>query len=296
MQHKRFGTIALLGPTNAGKSTLMNAMLGEKLAITSRKVQTTRFRIRGVMVHDMSQIVLVDTPGFFDPRRPFDEGMIKEAEDATRDMDLLILVVDAQRGKCTLVERVLAKLRVAQTPVILVLNKVDLLEDKMSLLPLSEQFMDAYPFEEIHYVSSTTHQGMDDLISAIAKKMPTEIWHYDEDTLTDMPMRVLAAETVREHLYDVLHQELPYDALVETERFLERADGSAAIHILITVKRDGQKALVLGRQGKTVKHIGKTAREALARAWGRPIHLFIQVRVRADWDKHYDPKKMFGLS
>jgi GTPase len=169
------------------------------------------------------------------------------------------------------------------------------LQDKEALLPLAQKFSADLAFDEIHFVSAENGSGVENLLAAIAKRLPEEHWHYDPDTLTDMPMRVLAAEAVREHLYDRLHQELPYDALVETERFEERKDGSAAIHILVTVKRDGQKALVLGQGGRTVKAIGQAARQELSQAWGRKIHLFIQVRVRPDWDKHYDPRKLLGI-
>ncbi len=293
MEH--FGAISLIGPTNAGKSTLLNKMLGEKLAITSRKVQTTRFRIRGVAMHGEAQFAIVDTPGFFDPKRPFDEGMIHEAEEATKDVDILLMVVDAVRGKCDIAANVLKKLSAVTMPRFLVLNKVDQLQDKEALLPLAQKFSADLAFDEIHFVSAENGSGVENLLAAIAKRLPEERWHYDPDTLTDMPMRVLAAEAVREHLYDRLHQELPYDALVETERFEERKDGSAAIHILVTVKRDGQKALVLGQGGRTVKAIGQAARQELSQAWGRKIHLFIQVRVRPDWDKHYDPRKLLGI-
>lgn len=280
----RAGFVALIGEPNAGKSTLLNAMIGAKISIVTHKVQTTRARIRGVAVEGESQIVFVDTPGLFAPRRRLDRAMVAAAWGGAADADMVVLLIEAHRGPTEGVEAILAALeeRALAAPVILAINKIDRVDPKI-LLALTKQMNDRFPFAETFMISAEKGRGVADLRAHLAGALPEGTWLYPEDQIADLPLRALAAEITREKLTLRLHQELPYQLTVETESWQERKDGSARIDQVIYVLRDGHKGIVLGKGGETVKAVSQAARAEIAELAGRKVHLFLQVKVRPGW-------------
>ena len=280
----RAGFVALIGEPNAGKSTLLNRMVGAKVSIVTHKVQTTRARIRGVALEGEAQIVFVDTPGLFRPRRRLDRAMVAAAWGGAADADVVVLLIEAHRGKTEGVEAILEALgeKAQGRRVALAINKIDRVEAK-ALLALTEEMNAAYPFEQTFMISAEKGHGVDDLRRWLAAELPEGPWLYPEDQLADLPMRMIAAEITREKLTLRLHQELPYQLTVETEGWVERADGSARIDQVIYVARDGHKGIILGRRGETIKAISQAARAEIEEFLGRPVHLFLQVKVRENW-------------
>ena len=278
----RCGFAAILGATNAGKSTLVNRIVGAKVSIVTHKVQTTRARVLGVMIEGDAQIVLVDTPGIFDPKRRLDRAMVQAAWQGADDADITVLVVDAKRGASHDVMAILERLANVKTPRILVLNKIDLVERSL-LLELAAKLNEGGLFTDTFMVSATNGDGIGALVARLSADMPDGPWLYPEDQLTDMPNRLLAAEITREKAFLRLHQELPYSLTVETEAWEERRDGSVKIDQTIYVTRDGHKGIVLGKGGATMKAIGQESRIELEELLGRRVHLFLFVKVREGW-------------
>ena len=281
---KRAGFVALIGEPNAGKSTLLNRVVGAKVSIVTHKVQTTRARIRGVAMADQSQIVFVDTPGLFQPRRRLDRAMVAAAWGGASDADVVVLLIEANRGMTEGVERILEGLDEIGKgrKVALAINKIDRV-DAPVLLGLSEKMNARYDFEETFMISAERGHGVDALRDWLAGQLPEGPWLYPEDQIADLPMRMIAAEMTREKLTLRLHQELPYQLTVETEGWEERKDGTARIDQLIYVIRDGHKGIVLGHKGETIKAVSKAAREEIEEFLGRRVHLFLQVKVRPNW-------------
>lgn len=292
----RAGFVALIGEPNAGKSTLLNRMVGAKVSIVTHKVQTTRARIRGVAMEGDSQIVFVDTPGLFQPRRRLDRAMVAAAWSGAADADVVVLLVEAHRGVTEGVERILEGLgEVAQgRRVALAINKIDRVEAPV-LLGLSKDLNSGFDFVETFMISAEKGHGVDTLRHWLAGEVPEGPWLYPEDQIADLPMRMIAAEITREKLTLRLHQELPYQLTVETENWEERKDGSARIEQLIYVVRDGHKGIVLGNKGETIKAVGKAAREELETFLGRRVHLFLQVKVRPNWLDEAERYSEMGL-
>ncbi|MEM7489625.1 MAG: GTPase Era [Pseudomonadota bacterium] len=280
----RAGFVALIGEPNAGKSTLLNRMVGAKVSIVTHKVQTTRARIRGVAMAGAAQIVFVDTPGLFRPRRRLDRAMVAAAWSGAADADVIVLMIEAHRGLTDGVEAILAALeaRAPAQPVLLAVNKIDRVEAP-KLLALTEAMNDRYPFAATFLISAEKGHGTNDLKADLAARMPEGPWLYPEDQIADLPLRMIAAEVTREKLTLRLHQELPYQLTVETEGWEARDDGSARIDQVIYVQRDGHKGIVLGQKGETVKAVGKAARTELEDFLGHRVHLFLQVKVRPNW-------------
>ncbi len=280
----RAGFVALIGEPNAGKSTLLNRMVGAKVSIVTHKVQTTRARIRGVAIHDASQIVFVDTPGLFRPRRRLDRAMVAAAWSGAADADVIVLLIEAHRGLTDGVQTILSGLadKVQGRPVALAINKIDRVKAE-TLLALTEKMNAAFPFRQTFMISAERGYGCDDLKAWLAAEMPEGPWLYPEDQIADLPMRMIAAEMTREKLTLRLHQELPYELTVETENWEERPDGSARIDQIIYVARDGHKGIVLGKGGETLKAVGQAARAELEEFMGRRAHLFLTVKVRPNW-------------
>jgi len=278
------GFVALIGEPNAGKSTLLNQMVGAKVSIVTHKVQTTRARIRGVAIEGESQIVFVDTPGLFKPRRRLDRAMVAAAWGGAADADVVVLLIEAHRGITEGVERILAELGdISQgRSIALAINKIDRVKAE-ELLSLSQKMNAAFTFEKTFMISAERGYGVNDLRGWLAGKLPAGPWLYPEDQIADLPMRMIAAEMTREKLTLRLHQELPYQLTVETEKWEERRDGSARIDQIIYVTRDGHKGIVLGNKGETIKAVSKASREELEKFMGRRVHLFCQVKVREKW-------------
>ena len=291
---QRFGLVAVVGAPNAGKSTLVNALVGQKVAIVSPKAQTTRTRLMGVAIEGEAQILLVDTPGIFEPRRRLDRAMVAAAWGGTQDADVIALVIDAEAGFSHRIEGMLDTLKGRGEPKILVLNKVDV-TPKEKLLTLTAQLSARLEFEQIFMVSATTGDGVGDLKTALAARVPEGPWHFPEDQVSDATDRMLAAEVTREQLYLQLHAELPYASAVETEKYEERKDGSVAIHQQILVGRPTQKAIVLGKGGTRIKQIGAAAREQLSQLLGRKVHLFLHVKVNPNWEEDRGLYREIGL-
>ena len=280
----RAGFVALIGEPNAGKSTLLNRMVGAKVSIVTHKVQTTRARIRGVAMEGQSQIVFVDTPGLFRPRRRLDRAMVAAAWGGAADADVVVLLIEAHRGMTEGVKTILADLRdkVGSRPVALAINKIDRVKAE-SLLALSKEMNEAFPFERTFMISAERGHGTEDLKRWLAERMPEGPWLYPEDQLADLPMRMIAAEMTREKLTLRLHQELPYELTVETEAWEERKDGSARVDQIIYVAREGHRGIVLGKGGETIKAVGQAARAELEEFMGRRVHLFLTVKVKENW-------------
>lgn len=290
------GFVALIGEPNAGKSTLTNRMVGAKVSIVTHKVQTTRTRIRGVAIEGDSQIVFVDTPGLFKPRRRLDRAMVAAAWGGAADADVIVLLIEAHRGVTEGVERILEELENIATGrrVALAINKIDRVQAE-ALLALSQKMNDAFTFERTFMISAERGHGVEDLRHWLAKELPEGPWLYPEDQIADLPMRMIAAEMTREKLTLRLHQELPYQLTVETESWQERKDGSARIDQIIYVARDGHKGIILGNKGETIKAVSKAAREELEEFLGRKVHLFCQVKVREKWLEEAERYSEMGL-
>ncbi len=292
--NERCGLVAVVGAPNAGKSTLVNALVGQKIAIVSPKAQTTRTRLMGVAIEGEAQILLLDTPGIFEPKRRLDRAMVAAAWGGAQDADLIALVVDAKTGFSSRIEEMLDTLKSRSEPKILVLNKVDV-TPKEELLTLTARLSERLEFERIFMVSATTGDGVPDLKSALAERVPEGPWHFPEDQVSDATDRMLAAEVTREQLYLQLHAELPYASAVETEKYEERKDGSVAIHQQILVARDTQRAIVLGKGGTRIRQIGEAARTHLAELLGRKVHLFLHVKVNPRWEEDRGLYREIGL-
>ncbi len=290
----RCGFVAIVGAPNAGKSTLLNRLTGAKLSIVSPKAQTTRFRVLGIFIRDGSQVLLVDTPGIFRPRRKLDRAMVAAAWTGAADADLALLLVDAKAGATEQVRAIAASLGSSGRRCWLVLNKTDLVPAQ-SLLPLIAALTALAPFEETFMVSAGNGDGVSELSRALAAAVPEGPFLYPEDDLTDLPDRLLAAETVREQIFLQTHDEVPYAATVETESFKERADGSVRIEVTIYVARPGHKAILIGEKGSKIRDIGARARRDLAGLLERPVHLFLNVKERAGWDEEGARLRAIGL-
>ncbi|MGH6728783.1 MAG: GTPase Era [Sphingomicrobium sp.] len=290
----RAGVVAVIGAPNAGKSTLVNALVGQKVAIVSPKAQTTRARLMGIGIHGNAQMLLVDTPGIFTPNRRLDRAMVKAAWEGAEDSDRLVLVIDAAAKVGARVEQVIAGVEARPEPLILVLNKVDI-ADKDQLLVLAAALAERLDPERIFMISATSGDGVRELRDHLAAAMPEGPWHFPEDQLTNATDRMIAAELTREQLYLQLHAEVPYSAAVETEKWEDRKDGSAVIHQQILIERDSQKAIVVGKSGARLKAIGMAAREAIAEHLGRKVHLLLHVKVNPKWDEDRELYEEIGL-
>ena len=278
-QGTRSGFVALVGAPNAGKSTLVNRLVGTKVSIVTHKVQTTRAIVRGIATHGTAQIVFVDTPGIFKPRRRLDRAMVTTAWGGAKDADLVLVLIDAERGLRGDAEAMLENLANIRQPKALVLNKIDRVQPK-KLLALTAEANAKATFERTFMVSALTGSGCDDLLDWLAGTLPEGPWYYPEDQVSDLPMRQLAAEITREKLYLRLHQELPYSSHVETEKWEEKKDGSVRIEQVIYIERDSQKKIVLGNKGETIRAIGQAARKEIGEILEQPVHLFLFVKVR----------------
>jgi GTP-binding protein Era len=288
------GFVAIVGAPNAGKSTLLNRLTGAKLSIVSPKAQTTRFRVLGILMRGQSQILLVDTPGIFRPRRKLDRAMVAAAWTGAADADLAVLLIDAKTGLRDDVRQITAQLGASGRRCWLVLNKTDLVTAS-TLLPLTASLTEFGTFEKTFMVSAQTGDGVDDLAEALAAAMPGGPFLYPDDDLTDLPDRLLAAEIVREQIFLQTHEEVPYGATVETESFKERNDGSVRIDVTIYVSRSGHKAILIGDKGSKIKSIGARARQDLTGLLERPIHLFLNVKERKGWDEEGARLRAIGL-
>ena len=290
----RCGFVALIGAPNVGKSTLVNALVGSKVTIVSRKVQTTRALIRGIVIENNAQIILVDTPGIFLPKRRLDRAMVSTAWSGAYDADLVCVLLDAKAGIDEETEAILSKLATVQHPKILVLNKVDLIP-REKLLALAKAANERIKFESTFMISALSGDGVDDLRQTLAKMVPPGPFHYPEDQMSDAPMRHLAAEITREKIFRQLHQELPYQSTVETDSWTERKDKSIRIEQTIFVERESQRKIVLGKGGATIKSIGADSRKEIAEIVGVPVHLFLFVKVRENWGDDPDRYREMGL-
>jgi GTP-binding protein Era len=290
----RCGFVALIGAPNAGKSTLTNALTGSKVAIVTPKVQTTRTLVRGIALVGVTQLVFIDTPGIFAPRRRLDRAMVTTAWGSAHDADLVALLIDAKRGLDPESEAILEKLGDVKQPKVLILNKVDLVE-KESLLALAQAANSSGKFDATFMISALSGDGVEDVKAWLAAHAPKGPWHYPEDEVSDAPLRQLAAEITREKLYLKLHQELPYQSTVETDTWQERKDGSVRIEQSIYVERESQRKIVLGKGGQTIKAIGAAARKEIAEIIEQPVHLFLFVKVREDWGDDPERYRQMGL-
>ena len=288
------GLVAVVGAPNAGKSTLVNALVGQKVAIVTPKAQTTRARLMGIAIEGEAQILLVDTPGLFEPKRRLDRAMVAAVWEGAKDADLIALVVDAERGLTRGVGEIVDKLKGRRETKILVLNKVDVAK-KNDLLTLAAELNERAEFADTFMVSAATGDGVADLKAALAARMPEGPWLFPEDQVSDATDRMLAAEVTREQLYLKLHAELPYASAIETEKYEERKDGSVAIHQQILVARPTQRAIVLGKGGAMIRAIGEAARTELAALLGRKVHLFLHVKVKPDWEEDRGLYREIGL-
>ncbi len=291
----RCGFVALVGAPNAGKSTLLNRMAGAKLSIVSPKAQTTRFRTLGIVMRDTAQLVFVDLPGIFRPRRRLDQAMVNAAWSGSQDADLTLLLVDSRIGLTDEIREIIARLKEGKRPVWLVLNKTDLIQ-RDQLLPLTKAITDLLPVEEVYMVSARSGDGVEGLLDGLARAVPPGPYHYPEDDLTDLPDRLLAAEIVREQVFLQTHEEIPYHATVETESFRTRKDGSIRIDVTIYVSRAGHKAILIGERGQRIREIGMRARKQLEGLLDAPCHLFLNVKERAAWDRETARLRALGLA
>ncbi|MFC7665706.1 GTPase Era [Methylorubrum suomiense] len=278
----RAGFVALIGVPNAGKSTLLNALVGTKVSIVSRKVQTTRALVRGIVMEGAAQVILVDTPGIFAPKRRLDRAMVHSAWSGAADADAVCLLVDARKGADEEVETILRRLPEVKRPKILILNKIDLIP-RERLLELAATLNQQVPFEDTFMISALKGDGIERLRQALAERMPPSPWLYPEDQVSDAPLRMLAAEITREKIYDRLHEELPYRSTVETDQWQARPDGSVRIEQTIFVERESQRSIVLGKNGQTIKAIGQAARIEISEVAEAKVHLFLHVKVRENW-------------
>ncbi len=290
----RCGFVALIGAPNAGKSTLMNALVGAKVSIVSRKVQTTRMQVRGIALSGAAQIVFVDTPGIFQPKRRLDRAMVTSAWGGAGDADVVCLLIDVRKGLDEENEAILGKLPELRQRKVLILNKIDTVP-RDSLLALAADLNARLAFDETFMISALNADGTQRLLEKLGTMMPEGPWLYPEDQVSDAPLRLLASEITREKLYERLHQELPYQSTVETELWEEKPDGSVRIEQTIYVERDTQKKIVLGKGGQTIKAIGQAARAEIAEIAEAKVHLFLFVKVREDWENDPERYRMMGL-
>jgi GTP-binding protein Era len=292
--HTRAGFVAVVGAPNAGKSTLVNALVGQKVAIVSAKAQTTRARLMGIAIESGSQILLVDTPGIFEPKRRLDRAMVQAAWSGAEDADLILLVVDSDASLTGAVGRAIAGLEKRQHPLFVALNKVDLVR-KEKLLGLATALTERLKPDQVFMISAAQGDGVADLKGALASALPEGPWLYPEDEVSNATDRMVAAELTREQIYQQLHQELPYSSAVETETWSDRPDGSTEIRQQILVERDSQKAIVIGKGGRRLKEIGQAAREAISEHLGRKVHLFLHVKVNPKWGEDRSLYQDMGL-
>lgn len=288
------GFVALIGAPNAGKSTLVNQLVGAKVSIVTHKVQTTRAIVRGIATHNNAQIVFVDTPGIFKPRRRLDRAMVSTAWGGAKDADLVMVLIDAERGIKGDADAILTSLEGVHQPKILILNKLDRVKPE-SLLELAATANERVKFERTFMVSALTGAGCGAILDYLAEALPAGPWYYPEDQISDLPMRQLAAEITREKLYLRLHQELPYSSHVETEKWEEKPDGSVRIEQVIYVERDSQKKIVLGHKGETIRSIGQAARKDIGEILEQKVHLFLFVKVRENWGDDPERYREMGL-
>lgn len=291
-QDTRCGFVALIGAPNAGKSTLLNTLVGSKVTIVSHKVQTTRALVRGIAIEGQAQLIFVDTPGIFAPKRRLDRAMVTSAWSGAHDADVVAVLIDARKGLDEEAERLLAGTGEVRQPKILLLNKIDVVE-REKLLSLAKSANDRAAFAATFMISALTGDGVGDAKRWLAEKMPPGPWLYPPDQMSDAPLRQLAAEITREKLFQRLHQELPYQSTVETESWKELRDGSVRIEQIIYVERESQRKIVLGKGGAAVKAIGAEARKEIAEIAGKPVHLFLFVKVREGWGD--DPERYRGM-
>ena len=291
---QKCGFVAVIGPPNAGKSTLSNALVGQKVAIVTQKAQTTRMRLRAVVMHQQSQIILVDTPGIFEAKQRFDRAMVNEAWLGVNDADQVLVVLDAQRAETPEVDLMLDGLARSEKRVSLVLNKIDTVPHE-SLLALVQKLNERVAFADTFLISALKGHGLSELRDQLAASMPEGPWLYPEDQAADIPSLLLASEVLREKLFLRLHEELPYHLTVETEKWEAKKDGSVRIEQTVYVRRDGQKAIVLGKGGQTMKEIGSEARRELEEMFERRVHLFVFVKVRKNWKEDPERYRMLGL-
>ena len=290
----RSGFVALIGAPNAGKSTLLNRLVGAKVSIVSHKVQTTRAIVRGIATHGAAQIVFVDTPGIFKPRRRLDEAMVTTAWGGARDADIVCFLVDSERGIRGDAEAILGNLAGVRQPKVLILNKVDRVK-RETLLGLAAAANDKVGFDRTFMISALDGSGCDDLLDYLAGALPEGPWYYPEDQISDLPMRQLAAEITREKLFLRLHQELPYSSHVETEKWEEQKNGSVRIQQIIYVERDSQKKIVIGHKGETLRSIGEASRKEIGEILEQTVHLFLFVKVRENWGDDPERYREMGL-
>jgi len=290
----RSGFVALIGAPNAGKSTLVNQLVGTKVSIVTHKVQTTRALVRGIATHGAAQIVFVDTPGIFKPRRRLDTAMVTTAWGGAKDADMVLVLIDAERGIKGDAGAILDRLADVRQPKVLVLNKVDRVKPE-ALLALTQAANERVAFERTFMVSALTGSGCKDLLDYLGQALPAGPWYYPEDQISDLPMRQLAAEITREKLYLRLHQELPYSSHVETEKWEEKKDGSVRIEQVIYVERDSQKKIVLGHKGETIRAIGEASRKEIGAILEQKVHLFLFVKVRENWGDDPERYREMGL-
>lgn len=288
----RCGFVTILGAPNVGKSTLVNQLVGTKISIVSPKVQTTRQRILGIVAHEKSQLILVDTPGIFAPKKRLERAMVHAAWEASRDSDILVVMVDVTEKSLAKAKLILDNL--ANRPVILVLNKIDLVKREV-LLDITEKLQKYENVTDVFMISALTNDGVADLMATLAQRVPLSPWLYPEDQLSNMPQRLWAAEITREQLYLQLHQELPYETWVETEGWEQFDNGSIKISQIIYVARDGQKGIILGKKGERIKAISAAARLEMATHLDSPVHLFLFVKVSQDWLNKREAYKQMGL-
>ena len=296
IEEKRAGFVAVIGSPNAGKSTLINHFIGQKVTIVTRKVQTTRSVIRGICIHKESQLVFSDTPGIFEPKRRLDRAMVEAAWGSSSDADIILFLYDAQKtGIDNETNKILDELGQSRKKKVLVLNKVDLVDNK-TLLPLIKNFESICSFDATFIISALTGEGSKEVLSYLAKNLPKGPWLYPEDEITDLPARLLAAEITREQIFMRLHQELPYATTVETEEWTERDDGAIVINQIIYLKKAGHKKIVIGKNGSMIKMLGKAARLEIEQILERSVHLFLFVKVREKWMDDPDRYKIWGLN
>ena len=288
------GFYALIGAPNVGKSTLVNRMVGAKISIVSPKVQTTRSRVLGITIRDQSQIIFIDTPGIFEPRRRLDRAMVASAWGGASDADGVLLLVDARRGIDPDTQSILDGLKKQERRVMLGINKIDLVK-KPVLLDLASKLSNTGLFSEIFMISAETGDGVEDLLDILSANLSEGPWMFPEDQISDMPSRLLAAEITREQVYMQLHQELPYAVTVETEKWEQNENGSAKVNQIIYVQRPGQKAIVLGKKGSKIKQIGEAARKELEKLLDHRVHLFLFVKVREKWGDDPERYRDWGL-
>jgi GTPase len=288
------GFVALIGAPNAGKSTLLNSLVGSKVSIVSRKVQTTRALVRGIAIEGEAQLIFVDTPGIFKPKRRLDRAMVTSAWGGAGDADVIALLLDVRKGIDEEAEAILGKLPELKRPKVLILNKIDLIE-RSRLLEMASKLNEQVPFAHTFMISALKGDGVETMKRQLAQMMPEGPWLYPEDQISDAPLRMLAAEITREKIYERLHEELPYESTVETDQWQVRPDGSVRIEQTVFVERDSQRKIVLGKGGQTIKAIGQAARKEIAEIAETPVHLFLFVKVRENWSDDPERYREMGL-